>query len=79
MFKLYSVFSDAFKIFVNFIDIIFLLRKDNVFTLPSSRVIVYIDEKVRAEGLLDTGVDINIMIEAVIDVAGLPIRFLNRI
>jgi len=35
--------------------------------------------KVRAEELLDTGVDINVMIEAVTDAAGLLIRFLNRV
>ncbi len=64
---------------INFINIIFLLRKENVFTLPSSKVIIYINMKVRAEELLDTGVDINVMIEAVTDAAGLLIRFLNRV
>jgi len=60
-------------------DIIFLLRKENVFALPSSRVIIYINKKVRAEGLLDTKIDINIITETIIDAAGLPIRLLNRV
>ncbi|SRR6266536_662278 len=79
LFKSYLIFSDASKASINSIDIISLLRKENIFTLPSSRPIIYINKKVRAEGLLDTRIDINIIIKAVINIAGLPIRSLNRI
>ena len=60
-------------------DMISLLRKENVFALPSPKIIIYINEKIRAEGLLDMGVDINIITKAVVNVARLPIRSLNRI
>ncbi len=60
-------------------DMIFLLRKENIFTLLSSKIIIYIDKKIRAEGLFDTGVNINIIIKTIINVAGLSIRSLNHI
>ncbi len=77
LFKFYL--ADMFKISINFMYIIFLLRKDNFFVLLSPRAIVYINKKIPAEGLLDTEIDINIMTEVVVDAVELPIYSLNRI